>query len=71
MAKYRLRTKARIYLPFWIGKYIHKGKYDCGDHEWYTVTPNIKACYHCRAESVWTTSGPTIVFPTQYNSFGR
>ncbi len=21
---------------------------DCGDHEWYSSTPEIEACYHCR-----------------------
>jgi len=45
--KYRLRTALRENLPERLAARIPKGRYDCGDHEWYKAGQQTWRCYHC------------------------
>ena len=47
MARYRLRTRIRQFLPFALIAFVPKGRNDCGDHEWYRSAGETYRCYHC------------------------
>jgi len=47
--KYRLRTRVRRHLPWFLVNLgvAGKGRRDCGDHQWYRADDNVEGCYHC------------------------
>jgi hypothetical protein len=47
--RYRLRTRLRRRLPWWLVDLgvAPKGKHDCGAHEWYRESGDTWRCYHC------------------------
>jgi hypothetical protein len=47
MGKYRWRTRARQFLPFFLIGLAPKGKRDCGEHDWYRQSADTYRCYHC------------------------
>lgn len=48
MAKYRWRTKLRMYLPWSLIWLVPKGSKDCGDHEWARSDAVTWRCFHCK-----------------------
>lgn len=45
--RYRWRTLARTYLPYFLSDRIPKGARNCGAHEWYLASEREWRCYHC------------------------
>jgi len=48
-ARYRWRTRLRRHLPWSLMWIAHKGRRDCGWHEWYKHDDETWHCYHCVA----------------------
>ncbi len=38
----------REYAPEFVVAWIHKGRDDCGNHEWYNAAERTWLCYHCQ-----------------------